>query len=93
MNDNSPTGTHGARIAVLLPSLEGGGAERSMLNLINGFLARGRAVDPVLCRAKGAYIGGFLQDTADRTTGVVACACHPVAEISGTSSCSCARCF
>ncbi|MBK6741289.1 MAG: glycosyltransferase [Haliea sp.] len=57
MNDNSPTGTHAARIAVLLPSLEGGGAERSMLNLINGFLARGRAVDLVLCQAKGAYIG------------------------------------
>lgn len=42
---------------MLLPSLEGGGAERSMLNLINGFLARGRAVDLVLCQAKGAYIG------------------------------------
>jgi glycosyltransferase involved in cell wall biosynthesis len=57
MNDNSPTGTHAARIAVLLPSLEGGGAERSMLNLIKGFLAQGRAVDLVLCQAKGAYIG------------------------------------
>ena len=57
MNDNSPTGTHAARIAVLLPSLEGGGAERSMLNLIKGFLAQGRSVDLVLCQAKGAYIG------------------------------------
>jgi glycosyltransferase involved in cell wall biosynthesis len=57
MNDNSPTGTYAARIAVLLPSLEGGGAERSMLNLIKGFLAQGRAVDLVLCQAKGAYIG------------------------------------
>lgn len=44
------------RIAVLLPSLEGGGAERSMLNLVKGFLARGRTVDLVLCQAKGAFI-------------------------------------
>ncbi len=45
------------RIAVLLPSLEGGGAERSMLNLVRGFLAQGRQVDLVLCKAKGAYLG------------------------------------
>jgi glycosyltransferase involved in cell wall biosynthesis len=45
------------RIAVLLPSLEGGGAERSMLTLIKGFLAAGRTVDLVLCQAKGAYLG------------------------------------
>lgn len=45
------------RIAVLLPSLEGGGAERSMLNLVRGFLARGRAVDLVLCQAKGSLLG------------------------------------
>jgi glycosyltransferase involved in cell wall biosynthesis len=57
MNDKSPTGTHAAKIAVLLPSLKGGGAERSMLNLIKGFLAQGRAVDLVLCQATGAYLG------------------------------------
>ena len=45
------------RIAVFLPSLEGGGAERSMLNLVKGFLAHGRTVDLVLCQAKGAYLG------------------------------------
>jgi glycosyltransferase involved in cell wall biosynthesis len=56
MKDNSPTGMHAGKIAVLLPSLEGGGAERSMLNLIRGFLAQGRAVDLLLCQAKGAYI-------------------------------------
>lgn len=44
------------RIAVLLPSLEGGGAERSMLNLVKGFLAQGRSVDLVLYKAKGAYL-------------------------------------
>jgi len=56
MNDTPPTETRAARIAVLLPSLEGGGAERSMLNLIKGFLAQGRTVDLVLCQAKGALI-------------------------------------
>jgi glycosyltransferase involved in cell wall biosynthesis len=47
---------HASRIAVLVPSLEGGGAERSMLNLVHAFLERGRKVDLVLCRAKGAYL-------------------------------------
>ena len=47
---------HANRIAVLIPSLDGGGAERSMLNLVNAFLERGRKVDLVLCRAKGAYL-------------------------------------
>jgi len=49
--------TRAKRIAVLLPSLEGGGAERSMLNLVKGFLAQSRTVDLVLCQAKGAYLG------------------------------------
>ncbi len=41
---------------MLLPSLEGGGAERSMLNLAAGLLARGREVDVVICKEKGAYL-------------------------------------
>jgi len=57
MNHTLSTATHAARIAVLLPSLEGGGAERSMLTLVKGFLAHGRTVDLVLCQAKGAYLG------------------------------------
>ncbi len=56
MNDKSSAGAPAARIAVLLPSLEGGGAERSMLNLVRGFMAEGRAVDLVVCQAKGAYL-------------------------------------
>lgn len=51
-----PVPKRAGKIAVLLPSLEGGGAERSMLNLVKGFLAQGREVDLVLCRAKGAYL-------------------------------------
>lgn len=49
-------------IAVLIPSLDGGGAERSMLNLVNAFLERGRKVDLVLCRAKGAYLENVPTD-------------------------------
>ncbi len=44
------------RIAVVLPSLEGGGAERSMLTLVRAFLEHGREVDLVVCRLKGAYV-------------------------------------
>ena len=56
MPTQSPTCTRAEKIAVLLPSLEGGGAERSMLNLATGFLAEGREVDIVLCQAKGAFL-------------------------------------
>lgn len=44
------------RIAVLLPSLAGGGAERSMLNLIGAFLQQGREVDLLLFRREGQYL-------------------------------------
>ena len=57
MTDNLASKTYAQRIAVILPSLEGGGAERSMLNLCRGFIAQGRQVDLVLCQAKGAYMG------------------------------------
>jgi glycosyltransferase involved in cell wall biosynthesis len=45
------------RIAILLPSLAGGGAERSMLLLCQFFSQQGRAVDLLLCRPEGAYAG------------------------------------
>jgi glycosyltransferase involved in cell wall biosynthesis len=41
------------RIAFLLPSLAGGGAERVTLNLAGGMVGRGLAVDLVLFRAAG----------------------------------------
>jgi len=59
MGGERPAGAGAGRIAVLLPSLEGGGAERSMLALVSGFLGRGRQVDLVLCQAKGAYLGAI----------------------------------
>lgn len=61
MENTTATAFHTSRIAVLLPSLEGGGAERSMLNLVQAFLARGREVDLVLCQAKGAYMDEIPQ--------------------------------
>ncbi|HET9493456.1 MAG TPA: glycosyltransferase [Chloroflexia bacterium] len=44
------------RLAIFLPSLAGGGAERSMLNMANGFAGRGVALDMVLASATGPYL-------------------------------------
>ena len=41
------------RIAILLPDLRGGGAERVAVNLANTFVQRGYAVDMVLLSATG----------------------------------------
>lgn len=41
---------------MLLPSLAGGGAERSMLTLIGSFLRHGRDVDLLLFRREGPYL-------------------------------------
>ena len=43
-------------IALFLPSLEGGGAERVMVNLARGFVEAGQRVDLVLVKAQGAYL-------------------------------------
>ena len=44
------------RIAVFLPSLAGGGAQRVMVTLANGFATRGVQVDLVVVTAEGAYL-------------------------------------
>jgi len=44
------------RIAIYLPSLRGGGAERVMVTLANGFSERGYSVDLVLASAEGPYL-------------------------------------
>jgi glycosyltransferase involved in cell wall biosynthesis len=44
------------RIALFVPSLRGGGAERVMLNLAQGFVDKGFAVDLVLANAEGPYL-------------------------------------
>lgn len=43
-------------IAIFLPSLRGGGAERVMVTLANGFAARGFRTDLVLAKAVGPYL-------------------------------------
>lgn len=47
----------GKRIALLLPSLRGGGAERVALTLAEGLLALGDSVDLVLGQAHGELLG------------------------------------
>ena len=44
------------RIALFVPSLIGGGAERSMVHLANGMVARGVSVDLILVKARGPYL-------------------------------------
>jgi len=44
------------RLAIFLPALYGGGAERTMLNLAQGIAGRGYAVDLVLAQAEGPYL-------------------------------------
>ncbi|HPD07177.1 MAG TPA: glycosyltransferase [Candidatus Bipolaricaulis sp.] len=44
------------KIALFLPSLHGGGAERVMVNLARGFAERGLNVDLVLAKAEGPYL-------------------------------------
>lgn len=43
-------------LALYLPSLRGGGAERVMVTLANGFADRGLRVDLVLAKAEGPYL-------------------------------------
>lgn len=56
MNPQPESVAVGDRLAVFLPSLAGGGAERIALNLAAGFAARGHGVDLVLARAEGEYL-------------------------------------
>lgn len=45
-----------SHIAVFIPSLRGGGAERVMVTLANAFAARGHRVDLVLVSTEGPYL-------------------------------------
>lgn len=45
-----------AKIAIFLPSLEAGGAERAMVVLANGIADRGYPVDMILCSARGPFL-------------------------------------
>ncbi len=45
-----------ASISIFLPALAGGGAERAMLHLAQGFAERGHKTDLVLAQAEGDYL-------------------------------------
>lgn len=49
-------------IAIFIPSLRGGGAERVMVSLANDFAARGHRVDLVLVEAVGPYLSDVSAD-------------------------------
>lgn len=48
------------KIAIYLPSLNGGGAERAMLNLAHGMVESGYSVDLVLAQAEGPYLNDAI---------------------------------
>ena len=50
------TGNTVTHLAIYLPTLNGGGAERAMLNLAHGISERGCIVDLVLAQAQGPYL-------------------------------------
>jgi glycosyltransferase involved in cell wall biosynthesis len=47
---------HSPRLAMFLPSLRGGGAERMMVNLLRGMTDAGIPVDLVLAQAEGTFL-------------------------------------
>jgi glycosyltransferase involved in cell wall biosynthesis len=47
------------RLAIFLPTLVSGGAERALLNLAVGFVRRGYPVDFVLAQCEGSFMGQF----------------------------------
>jgi glycosyltransferase involved in cell wall biosynthesis len=47
-----------AHLALFVPNLKGGGAERVVATLAAGFAARGHRVDLLLARAEGVYLDG-----------------------------------
>ncbi len=68
------------KIAIFLTDLGGGGAERVMLNLANGFVSKGFTVDLLLVNAKGPYLSkvhpdinliGFEADRLSRSVPVL----------------------
>ena len=53
---------HNKKVALFVPSLNGGGAERVMVTLANEFTIAGFLVDLVLARAEGPYLNDVSED-------------------------------
>jgi glycosyltransferase involved in cell wall biosynthesis len=58
--ENIDEDTDMQRIALFIPSLQGGGAERVMVTLANEFVGRGFVVDLILATAAGPYLSAVL---------------------------------
>ena len=56
------TAERGDSLLIFLPSLSGGGAERVMVDLANGFARQGFPVELVLARAEGPYLAEVDDD-------------------------------
>lgn len=50
------------KIALFIPNLEGGGAERAFVNLANGFVHFGHHVDLILAQKQGVYFEDLSKD-------------------------------
>lgn len=57
------------RVAIYMPTLGGGGAERGMANLANGLCERGIETDLVLCRREGSYLADAHPDISIHALG------------------------
>ena len=55
-SQRAPLARRRPQVALFLPSLDVGGAERVMVNLATGFVERGLSVDVVLVKARGPYL-------------------------------------
>ena len=51
------------RVALLIPDLKGGGAERVVVNLANGFASRGLRTDVVVMSAVGVFVSALSPQT------------------------------
>jgi glycosyltransferase involved in cell wall biosynthesis len=56
IQSSSPPLANSQRVSIFLPTLAGGGAERAMLHLAQGFAQQGLKTDLVVAVAEGAYL-------------------------------------
>ncbi|MFQ5608717.1 MAG: glycosyltransferase [Woeseiaceae bacterium] len=76
------TQTQAERIAMFLPNLDGGGAERVFVELANEFARAGATVDLVLAAARGPYLDEVSSDVrvVDLVASRVLMAIRPLAQ-------------
>jgi glycosyltransferase involved in cell wall biosynthesis len=59
LREGVPLSNSQKRLAIYLPTLVGGGAERALLNLAVGFARQGYPIDFVLAQCEGAFMSQF----------------------------------